>query len=166
MIALWAALLSLGNFIAPMLGGLTATYASWRLAFIIIAILAAIVAAVSWLFAEDSRSPEGRSLDIPGQVTVGLGLFALLYAVIEGPTAGWGSATVIVSFAVALVLLVAFVVIETRVLAPAHGPVQEPRLRHSVGGHRGRNVLAFLGTAAAVSIWMEVIQHQSAIRTA
>ena len=71
MIALWAALLSLGNFIAPMLGGLTATYASWRLAFIIIAIMAAIVAAVSWLFAEDSRSPEGRSLDIPGQVTVG-----------------------------------------------------------------------------------------------
>jgi len=72
MIALWAALLSFGNFIAPMLGGLTATYASWRLAFIIIAILAAIVAAVSWFFADDSRSPEGRSLDIPGQITVGL----------------------------------------------------------------------------------------------
>jgi MFS family permease len=167
MIALWAALLSLGNFIAPMLGGLTATYASWRLAFVIIAILAAIVAAVSWLFAEDSRSPEGRSLDVPGQVTVGLGLFALLYAVIEGPTAGWGSTTVIVSFVVALVLLAAFVIIETR--------VHSPLLRMDLFKNRAFalasavtvvGMFSFLGTAYAISIWMEVIQHQSAIRTA
>jgi MFS family permease len=167
MIALWAALLSLGNFIAPMLGGLTATYASWRLAFVIIAILAAIVAAVSWRFAEDSRSPEGRSLDIPGQVTVGLGLFALLYAVIEGPTAGWGSATIIVSFAVALVLLVAFVIIETRV----HSPLLRMDLFKSRAFSLASAVtvvgmFSFLGTAYAISIWMEVIQHQTAIRTA
>src|ERR1700761_2845978 len=167
MIALWAALLSLGNFIAPMLGGLTATDARWRLAFVIIAILAAIVAAVSWLFAEDSRSPEGRSLDIPGQITVGLGRFALLYAVIEGPTAGWGSVTIIVSFAVALVLLIAFVIIETR--------VHSPLLRMDLFRNRAFALAAavtvvgmfsFLGTAYAISIWMEVIQHQSAIRTA
>ncbi|HEY1699515.1 MAG TPA: MFS transporter [Trebonia sp.] len=167
MIALWAALLSFGNFLAPMLGGLTATYASWRLAFIIIAILAAIVAAISWFFAEDSRSPEGRSLDLPGQVTVGLGLFALLYAVIEGPTAGWGSATIIISFVVALVLLVAFVVIEIR--------AQSPLLRMDLFKNRAFALAAavtvvgmfsFLGTAYAISIWMEVIQHQTAIRTA
>ena len=167
MIALWAALLSLGNLIAPVLGGLTATYASWRLAFIIIAILAAIVAVVAWRFAEDSRSPEGRSLDIPGQITVGLGLFALLYAVIEGPTAGWGSPTIIVSFVVALVLLVAFVVIEVR--------VPSPLLRMDLFKNRAFALAAavtvvgmfsFLGTAYAISIWMEVIQHQSAIRTA
>src|ERR1700733_13509693 len=48
MIALWAALLSLGNLIAPVLGGLTATYGHARPAFIIIAIMAAIVAAVSY----------------------------------------------------------------------------------------------------------------------
>ena len=167
MIALWAALLSLGNLIAPVLGGLTATYGSWRLAFIIIAILAAIVAVVSWRFAEDSRSPEGRSLDVPGQITVGLGLFALLYAVIEGPTAGWGSTTIIVSFVVALVLLVAFVVIETR--------VHSPLLRMDLFKNRAFAVASavtvfgmftFLGTAYGISIWMEVIQHQSAIRTA
>ena len=167
MIALWAALLSLGNLIAPVLGGLTATYSSWRLAFIIIAILAAIVAAISYFLAEDSRSPEGRSLDVPGQVTVGLGLFALLYAVIEGPTAGWGSPTIIVSFVVALVLLVAFVVIETR--------VSSPLLRMDLFKNRAFAIASavtvfgmftFLGTAYAISIWMEVIQHQSAIRTA
>jgi MFS family permease len=167
MIALWAALLSLGNLIAPLLGGFTATYASWRLAFIIIAIFAAIVAAVSWFLAEDSRSPEGRSLDVPGQVTVGLGLFALLYAVIEGPTAGWGSPTIIVSFVVAAVLLIAFVIIETKAASPL--------LRMDLFKNRAFalasvvtifGMFTFLGTAYGISIWMEVIQHQSAIRTA
>jgi MFS family permease len=167
MIALWAALLSLGNFVAPMLGGLTATYATWRLAFWIIAILAAIVAAISWFLAEDSRSPEGRSLDIAGQVTVGLSLFALLYGVIEGPTAGWGSPTIIISFVVAVVLLVAFIVIENR--------AQNPLLRMDLFKNRSFAMAAavtvvgmfsFLGTAYAISIRMEVIQHQTAIRTA
>jgi MFS family permease len=167
MIALWAALLSLGNFVAPMLGGLTATYATWRLAFWVIAILAAIVAVISQVFAEDSRSPEGRSLDIPGQVTVGLSLFALLYAVIEGPTAGWGSPTIIISFGLALVLLVAFVIVESR--------AQSPLLRMDLFKNRAFSLAAgvtvvgmfsFLGTAYAISIRMEVIQHQTAIRTA
>ena len=92
----------------------------------------------------------------------------LLYGGDRGPTAGWGSATVIVSFVVALVLLVAFVIIETR--------VHSPLLRMDLFKSRAfalasavtvvRNVLSFLGTAYAISIWMEVIQHQSAIRTA
>jgi MFS family permease len=167
MIALWAALLSLGNFIAPMLGGLTATYASWRLAFWIIAILAVIVAVFSQVFAEDSRSPEGRSLDMPGQITVGLGLFALLYAVIEGPTAGWASPTIIISFVVAAVLLVAFVVVEFRV----HNPLLRMDLFRSRAFALATAVtvvgmFSFLGTAYAISIRMEVIQHQTAIRTA
>ncbi|MFC1437714.1 MFS transporter [Streptacidiphilus sp. N1-10] len=167
MIALWAALLSTGNFIAPMLGGLTATYGSWRTAFWIISALSAAVAVFCWFFTTDSRSPEGRSLDVPGQTAVGLGLFALLYAVIEGPTAGWGSATVIGCFIAAAVLLIAFVVIETR--------VENPLLRMDLFRNRAFSLAAavtvlgmfsFLGTAYSISIRMEVIQHQSAMRCA
>jgi MFS family permease len=167
MIALWAALLSTGNFIAPMLGGLTATYANWRLAFWIIVILAAIVAAFSQFFAEDSRSPEGRSLDMPGQITVGLGLFALLYAVIEGPTAGWGSPTIIVSFVLAAALLVAFVIVESRVSAPLlRMDLFKNRAFALAAAVTVVGMFSFLGTAYAISIRMEVIQHQSAMRTA
>jgi len=167
MIALWAALLSTGNLIAPVLGGLTATYGSWRWAFFIIAILAAAVAVYSHFFAEDSRSPEGRSLDMGGQTAIGLALFALLYAVIEGPTAGWGSPTIIVAFVIAAVLLVAFVFIELR--------VKNPLLRLDLFRNRAFalasvvtvfGMFSFLGTAYAISIRMEVIQHQTPIRTA
>ncbi|BBA96416.1 putative transmembrane efflux protein [Actinacidiphila reveromycinica] len=167
MIALWAALLSTGNFVAPLLGGLTATYTSWRWAFFVIMVLAAADAAFSWFFAADSRSPEGRSLDVGGQCAIGLALFALLYAVIEGPTAGWGSGTIVGSFAVAAVLLVAFVVIELK--------VSNPLLRMDLFRNRAFalasavtvvGMFSFLGTAYAISIRMEVIQHQSAMRTA
>jgi MFS family permease len=167
MIALWAALLSTGNLIAPLLGGLTATYGDWRWAFFIISILAAAVGVYSFLYASDSRSPEGRSLDIPGQTAIGLALFALLYAVIEGPTAGWGSGTIIGSFIIAAVLLVAFVVIELR--------VENPLLRLDLFKNRAFTLasvvtvvgmFSFLGTAYAISIRMEVIQHQTALRTA
>lgn len=167
MIALWAALLSTGNLIAPVLGGLTATYGAWRWAFFVIAILAAAVAVYSYFFAADSRSPEGRSLDMAGQTAIGLALFALLYAVIEGPTAGWGSPTIIISFVIAAVLLVAFVVIELR--------VANPLLRLDLFKNRAFalasvvtvvGMFSFLGTAYAISIRMEVIQHQTALRTA
>ncbi|SEG81155.1 Major Facilitator Superfamily protein [Actinacidiphila yanglinensis] len=167
MIALWAALLSTGNFIAPMLGGLTATYGSWRTAFWIIAGLAAADAVFSYSFATDSRSPEGRSLDIAGQSAIGLALFALLYGVIEGPTAGWGSGIIVGSFVVAAALLVAFVVIELR--------VENPLLRMDLFRNRAfalasavtvLGMFSFLGTAYSISIRMEVIQHQSAMRTA
>jgi MFS family permease len=159
--------LSTGNFIAPLLGGLTATYGVWRWAFFIIMILAAADAMFSYFFAADSRSPEGRSLDIAGQCAVGLALFALLYGIIEGPTAGWGSGTIIGSFVIAAVLLAVFVVIELK--------VPNPLLR--MGLFRSRafalasavtvvGMFSFLGTAYAISIRMEVIQHQSALRTA
>lgn len=167
MIALWAALLSTGNFISPLLGGLTATYGIWRWAFFIIAILAAADALLSHFFAADSRSPEGRSLDIPGQVTIGLGLFALLYAVIEGPTAGWGNGSIVAAFLVAAALLIAFVLIELR--------VPNPLLRLDLFRNRAfalaaavtvLGMFSFLGTAYSISIRMEVIQHQSALRCA
>ena len=166
MIALWAALLSLGNLIAPLLGGWAGTYANWRLAFVIIAILALIVAAISFFLAEDSRSPEGRSLDIPGQITIGLGLFAVLYGVIEGPTAGWGSPTIITSFVVAAVLIVAFVVIETKVASPLlRMDLFKNRSFALASGVTVFGMFSFLGTAYGISIWMEVIQHQTPIRT-
>ena len=167
MIALWAALLSTGNFISPLLGGLTATYGIWRWAFFIITILAAADAAFSYFFARDSRSPEGRSLDLPGQVTIGLALFALLYAVIEGPTAGWSNGTIIGSFVVAAALLIAFVLIELRVPNPLlRMDLFRNRAFALAAGVTVLGMFSFLGTAYAISIRMEVIQHQSALRTA
>lgn len=167
MIALWAAVLSTGNFLAPLLGGLTATYGAWRWAFFVVAILAVADMAVSGFAAQDSRSPEGRSLDPAGQTTIGIGLFALLFAVIQGASDGWGSPLVIGAFVTAAVFIALFVAVELR--------VRNPLLRLDL--FRGRSfavasavtvvgMFAFLGTAFSTSLRMGPVQHQTALRIA
>jgi len=164
-IAAWSAFLAGGGFVAPALGGITGQHGSWRAAFVIMTVLGLVAALVS-LVARNSSSRQGRSLDVPGQITVGLGLFAVLYAVIQGPTDGWSSAPVITGFVASAVLLPLFVVAELR--SPA------PLLNLSLFRNRSFSVAAvvavigmfsFVGTVYALSIRLGPIQHQSPGRT-
>jgi MFS family permease len=173
-ISLWAAALSTGGFLSPVVGGALARLsfgsdpnASWRWAFIAVAVLAALSFLVSLALAEDSSSPEGRSLDWPGQITVAIGLFAVLFAVIQASTAGWGSTEVIVGFVVGAIFMALFIAVEHRVAAPL--------LRLELFTNRAFAVtalvtvvgmFAFLGTAYSASIRLSAIQGFSPLKTA
>ena len=172
-ISIYAAALSTGGFISPVLGGLLAKVkwgsdpdASWRWALLAVMVLALISVAVSIVAARDSSSPTGRTLDWPGQITIAVGLFALLFAVIEGPSAGWGSARVIIGFAVGVVFMVAFVATELRTRAPL--------LRLELFANRAfaitafvtvLGMFAFLGTAATSSIRLSAVQAFSPLHS-
>ena len=172
-IALWAAALSTGGFVSPVLGGILAKAsfgsdpnASWRWAFVAVAVLAGLSLIVSFLLAENSSAPQGRSLDLPGQFTIAISLFALLFAIIQGPTSGWGSAEVVLGFVVFVVFIVAFVVVERRHASPL--------LRLEVFENRAFAVtaivtvvgmFAFLGTAYASSVRLSAIQGFSPLKT-
>jgi MFS family permease len=172
-ISIWAAALSSGGFVSPVLGGWLARYgfgtdefASWRWAFIAVMALAAVSTVVSVALARDSRAPEGRSLDWPGQITIAVAMFALLYAVIQGPTSGWGSGGVIAGFVLAAVFLVLFVAAERRSAAPL--------LRLDLFANRAFAVaaiatvvgmFAYLGTAYATSIRLSAIQGFTPLKT-
>lgn len=172
-VAVWAAALSLGGAVSPVLGGLVAKLrfgtdpeAGWRWAFIVVLALAVISAAVSLAVAKDSSAPAGRSLDWLGQVTIAVALFALLYAVIQGPTSGWGSGQVIAGFIAAAVFAVLFVLAERRSAAPL--------LRLDLFANRAFAVaaivtvlgmFAFLGTAYATSIRLSAIQGFTPLKT-
>ncbi len=173
-VSIWAAALSMGNCLSPVLGGLASKLrfgsdplAGWKWAFLGIIALALISAVVSITAARDSSSPEGRSLDWPGQVTIAAGLFGLLYAVVQGPTSGWRNWQVLGGFAVALVSLTLFVLLERR--------SQAPLLR--LDFFRNRNfavasivtvigMFAFLGIAYSTSIRLSAIQGFSPLKTA
>jgi MFS family permease len=172
-IAFWAAALSTGGFLSPVLGGLVTKLkfgsdpnASWRWAFLVVMVLALLSLAVSARFARNSSAPEGRSLDWPGQFTIAIALFALLFAIIQAPTSGWGSTEVVVGFVVAAVGLVLFVMVERRTPAPL--------LRLSLFSNRSFAVtsvvtvlgmFAFLGTAYASSVRLSSIQGFSPLKT-
>jgi MFS family permease len=165
-ITVWAAALAAGGLFSSLLGGLMTKisfgadpYASWRWAFIAVLVLALASAAVSLTMAKNSAAPEGRSLDWPGQVTVAIALFALLFAVIQAPTSGWGSGQVVAGFIVAAVFLALFILAERRSAAPL--------LRLDFFAHRAFAVnaivtvvgmFAFIGTAYATSIRLTTIQ--------
>src|SRR4051794_16016177 len=90
-ISIWAAALTAAGFISPVIAGLLAKinhsggeYASWRYAFLAMAVLAVVSMVITLVFAQNSSAPLGRSLDWPGQITVAISVFALLYAVIQG----------------------------------------------------------------------------------
>jgi predicted MFS family arabinose efflux permease len=59
-----------------------------------------------------------RSYDLAGAVSVTGGLMALVYAIVDAQSAGWGSTKTLGFFALAIVLLATFVVVEMRTKAP------------------------------------------------
>lgn len=172
-IAVWAAALSTGGFVSPVFGGLVAKLrwgsdptASWRWAFVVVAALAALSLIVSTVLADDSSAPHGRSLDPPGQITIAVSLFALLFAIIQAPTSGWGSAEVIVGLIVAAVFMALFVAVERR--------RPKPLLRLDLFSNRAfavtavitvSGMFAFLGTAYASSVRLSAIQGFTPLTT-
>jgi len=172
-VTIWAAALSVGGTVSSVLAGLVAKLhfgtdpdAGWRWAFIVVLVLALVSAAITLAVAKDSAAPEGRSLDWPGQVTIAVALFALLFAVIQGPTSGWGGAPVVAGFAVAAVFLVLFVLAERRSAAPllrldlfASRPFAVAAVVTVLG------MFAFLGVAYATSIRLSAIQGFTPLKT-
>jgi MFS family permease len=164
-VAIWAAALSAGNMLSPVLGGWLAGFrygsdpnASWRWAPVAIGLLALISVAASALFARNSSSPAGRSLDWGGQVTVAVALFALMFAVIQGPTAGWGSAEVVGGFIVAMVFLALFVLAERRAAAPLLNLDLFRNRAFTIGSIATViGMFCFLGTAYSTSIRLTAI---------
>jgi predicted MFS family arabinose efflux permease len=67
---------------------------------------------------ESRAEVETRSYDLGGAVTVTGGLVVLVYGIVKAQSYGWGSARSLITFAIAIALLVAFVATEARVKQP------------------------------------------------
>ncbi|MHB1247531.1 MAG: MFS transporter [Sulfuriferula sp.] len=82
-IGIWAGTNGAALAIGPTLGGLLIKFATWRSVFLLIA---PIGLAVLWLVPRvipESSDPQGRQMDLPGQIFAGLTLAGLAMAVIE-----------------------------------------------------------------------------------
>jgi EmrB/QacA subfamily drug resistance transporter len=112
-IGAWSGLTGVASAVGPLLGGYLVQAFSWRAVFLINLPIGALVVAFSHHVPE-SRDPSAHGrLDIPGAVYGALGLAGVTYALIEGSGNGL-SASIVVTGAVGLLGLVAFVVTEMR----------------------------------------------------
>jgi EmrB/QacA subfamily drug resistance transporter len=104
--------------VGPLVGGVLTTGIGWRAVFLVNLPLglAALAGTSAWL--RESQDPSHRAVDWPGQATLTGGLFLLVLALLRGNDVGWGNARIVSELAGAGVLLVAFVVTESRVEQP------------------------------------------------
>ncbi len=90
-IGIWAGTNGAAFAIGPPLGGFLISVAGWRSIFLLV-IPPGLLAAWLARMLPESAHPEGRRLDLPGQLLVGLGLGGLTLAVIErGDFAMWSA---------------------------------------------------------------------------
>ena len=109
---------AIGLVLGPILGGALVAI-GWQWVFWFNVPLALGGAAWGALILRELAKPDTvRGYDIPGVVTFVLGLTGLVLGVSRGGISGWNDPVVIVSLAVALVLLPLFIVIERRSRAP------------------------------------------------
>ncbi len=113
----YGAIAGSGASLGLLLGGALTQWLDWR-AVMYINVGFAAIALSGALVLLRSQPREVQSLDIPGVLAVGLGLFALVYGLANAETAGWTAPLTVEMLAVGVLLLVLFVLIELRVKNP------------------------------------------------
>jgi EmrB/QacA subfamily drug resistance transporter len=142
-LGIWGSTGAIGGTAAWLVGGPITDGLGWEWIFLINVPVAAVVAALSPVLLRESRGAlRQRRFDVSGAVTITAALVALVYAVVEAPEAGWGDPQTLGLLALAAVLTVVFVRIESRSVAPL-APLGVFRSRSLVGGNL---VLFALGT--------------------
>jgi EmrB/QacA subfamily drug resistance transporter len=111
----WGAMAGMGSAAGVFLGGVISGGPGWRWVFFvnIPACLVALWATYRLVPAERGRA-RLRNFDALGAVLATSGMLLLVYAIVEAPDAGWGSARTVLSLAGAAAILVAFAVNELR----------------------------------------------------
>lgn len=116
-LGLWSGVSGLAVAMGPVVGGAVVDGLDWRWIFWINVPVGVIAVPLILLTLRESSLP-GTRLDLVGMVLAAVGLFALVWGIVNGETDGWTSAEVLGAFAAGAVLLAVFVAWEARVPQP------------------------------------------------
>ena len=116
---MWSAIAAGGGAFGLLLGGILTDLLSWEWIFFVNVPIGIATAMLAIRYVPESKAGlRSKGIDLPGAVTVTAGLVVLVYAIVKAEDFGWGSARTLGLTALALALLTAFVVIESRSSAP------------------------------------------------
>jgi EmrB/QacA subfamily drug resistance transporter len=116
-LGVWSGVSGLGVALGPLVGGAVIEGISWQWIFWLNVPVGLALAPLAARRLEESRGP-ARTLDLPGLALASAGLLGVVYGVVRGNPAGWGSTEVVASIATGAALLAGFVAWELRARAP------------------------------------------------
>jgi len=165
-LGIWAGVSAMALAIGPLVGGLITEHISWNWIFYVNVPVGIVGMVAGRIIIRESRdTSREQRLDIPGLLTSGIALFALVYALIEGNTKGWSSSLIIGLFVLAAVMGIVFVVLELH----QRLPLFDVKL-FANPTFAGANVVALLVSLAMfgvfffISLFMQNILGYSAVR--
>ena len=116
---IWGGVVALGAVVGPIVGGLIVTDYAWEWVFLINVPVGIVAILATLAIVPESTDPQAsKRIDWGGLVLSGLGIFALVYAMIEGPHRGWTSAFTLGLVAASAALIALFVAWERRANDP------------------------------------------------
>lgn len=117
--AIFGAIAGSGAAVGLLLGGVLTEYTSWRFCLFVNVIFAAValVGAVAFL-KKRGTTDQKHYVDVPGVITVTLGLVGIVYGFSNAETNSWSDPITIICLAGGVVLVAAFVLIQSRVKHP------------------------------------------------
>jgi EmrB/QacA subfamily drug resistance transporter len=155
-----------GAAIGLILGGTLTEYFSWRWCLGVNVPIAVVAALLAIKFVHESKAQGDNTYDIPGVLTATAGLFSLTYGFNEAALKGWSSNITIGFLAIAVVLLVVFVLIEMRVKNPLM-PLRVVTERNRAGSYLGSLVVGagLFSMFLFLGLYLQVILGYTPLRS-
>ncbi|MEY9848603.1 MFS transporter [Streptacidiphilus sp. MAP5-3] len=113
----YSAVAGAGGAIGLLLGGILTSWLSWRWVLFVNVPIGLALALLAPLYINDSERHPGR-FDLPGALSATIGMVSLVYGFIRAAQSGWTDTWTLTAFAVAVVLLTAFLAIESHTEQP------------------------------------------------
>ena len=121
-LGIWAAVVALSPALGVVTGGPLIEWLGWRALFMVQAATVGLALIAGLFVAPETSRRSGIRFDVPGAITLGIGIGGLLIAINRGLIWGWTNSIVLAAGVLAPVSLGLFVAIETRSDAPLLPP--------------------------------------------
>jgi EmrB/QacA subfamily drug resistance transporter len=160
----WGGIAGLAIAIGPLVGGAIAEGLAWQWIFWVNVPIGLVAIPMAYARLSETYGPSTR-LDLPGLGLVSGGLLAVVWGLVRANELGWTSATIVGSFAVGIVLLVAFVIWEARSAEPML-PLRLFRSRTFTAANVVSMLMTFgmFGSIFLLAQFFQVVQHYSPLQ--